>query len=613
MATPPDPSTGEDFAGRYLTLPGPRPVLGRVAGGGAAAGLSHKIDRFGLNVHTFEYEPAAFPLVAEARLGWVRLAAWWRLMERRRGEIDFSQLDLSVQAAVALGLKVMIVFASIPGWANGTSPDLGIIDRKGTLPPTDPQFFRDFVTAVVARFRGRVSGYEIWNEPNYKVFWNGDYGRFIDEILISGARAVKAADPAAKTLGPATHWTSTMFATAVIKACRDLDVLTCHLYVGSAAALFQQMDDLYRPILEKRCNKPLWVTEFGIDSWVTGDDFQAKELVAALDGLRQRAYLERLFLFDWRDGDWPYPYQKGLGLVTNGLEGLRRKKAFWAVQDLALQWLGLPGLASAPQPADGATNVPRAAPLAWHAGRKARSHRISLGLGSPVFQREQTETTFPASAAQREYGRTYVWRVDEVGGGGSPQGMLWQFTVEEDPASPGTPVIVRIAESHPYFLSVVQGQGHAECVPARSLVIPGTPEEMAKGAWTAAAPATGPTDLTFLRPVGKGVPDPLTIVLSGLRPGKPYRVFGRFVTTREQAARQAGIRMGLAPSSMVLYRASTPGAKVVRQEGRWEEREVQIGSARAQGGSLQVVLDGTGAEEYATWSGLRLELANGPA
>jgi hypothetical protein len=45
----------------------------------------------------------------------------------------------------------------------------------------------------------------------------------------------------------------------------------------------------------------------------------------------------------------------------------------------------------------------------------------------------------------------------------------------------------------------------------------------------------------------------------------------------------------------------------VRQDGRWEEREVQVGSARAVNGSLQMMLDGTGATEYAAWSGLRLE------
>src|SRR5262245_29392432 len=122
-----------------------------------AADQLPKVDRFGLNVHHYELEPAAFPLVAEARVGWVRLAAWWRFMQPRPGEIDFAKyLEPSVDAALANGLKVLIVFASVPGWANGTPAELGIIDKNAVLPPTDPRFFHDFITAVVTRFRGRV-------------------------------------------------------------------------------------------------------------------------------------------------------------------------------------------------------------------------------------------------------------------------------------------------------------------------------------------------------------------------------------------------------------------------------------------------------------------------
>jgi hypothetical protein len=567
-----------------------------------------KVDSFGLNVHHFEYEPAAFPIVAEARVGWVRLAAWWRFLQPQppTAAIDFGYLELSVNAALAHGLKVLIVFASIPGWANGTPAELGIMDPKAALPPTDPQFFQDFVTAVVSHFRGRVLAYEVWNEPNYKQFWNSkDYERFIAEILIPGAQAVKSADPNAKALGPAVDRSPAKFKSAAIEACRFLDALSCHLYVKNAGDLLQQLETTYRPILVNQCNKPLWVTEFGIDSWAVGEDAQAKGLVAAFQALSpQHPYLERLFVFQWRDGDRPFPGQKGWGLVSNVIEGFRPKKSFWAVQDLALQRLRLPGMASSPEPADSATNVPLAAPLAWKAGRGALSHRISLGSeDSPAFQREQPGLAFPASAAPREQGRTYFWRVDEVGTGGSTTGSLWRFTVEDDPAA-SAPVIVQVQESMPYFLNVVQGQGRAECAPVRSLVLPGTPADVAEGAWTVAAPAA---DLTFLLPMGK-TPDPLTITLSGLRPGETYQVFGRFVIPFEQPASQAAIRMGLGPASMTLYDASTGGTNVLRQDRQWEEREAQIGSARAASGVLKIVVDGQGVAELAGWSGLRLEL-----
>jgi putative glycosyl hydrolase len=592
---------------------------------------------FGLNVHHYEHEPEAFPLVAEARVGWVRLAAWWRFMQPEREQpINFGYLERSVDAALAHGLKVLIVFASIPGWANDTDKKLGIMDPAGARPPKEPHFFPNFVTAVVQHFRGRVKHYEIWNEPNYSFFWNPPkndpdrYGRFIREILIPGAQAVKAADPSAKTMGPATDSKPQLFARAAVEACGHLDILSCHLYnkQQSAAVLFEKAE-AHHQLVKERCNKPIWVTEFGVASWKEddrgrelGEDAQAKELAAVFEGLgRQRPYLQRVFLFEWRDGYWPHQGQVGVGLVSNAIEGYRRKKSFWAVQELALKRLRQPGVASSPTPADGATNVPLAAPLTWSAGLRASSHRISFGPESPpAFKRVQPDRTFPASAAPREHGRTYFWRVDEVGSGGATTtGSLWRFTVEEDPASAGKPLVVRVQKRaqrpkpdperepfFPFFLTVAEGQCNAECAPVRSLVLPDTLATAAKGGeWTIFVPDPAP-DLTCLRPVSTAAAA-LTITLSGLRPGESYKVFGRFVTTTQQDSRRAAIRMGLGPATMVPCGAATPGAVIVNAKGVWNEREVEIGSARAEGGVLRVLLDREGAREVAGWSGLRLE------
>ena len=569
--------------------------------------LSATVGRFGLNVHHFEYEPEAFPLVAEARVRWVRLAAWWRTMEQKQGQIDFGYLDLSVDAALAHGLKVLIVFASVPAWANGKPPG-GIISLNASVPPTDPQFFQTFVAAVVTHFRGKVDAYEIWNEPNVEGFWpKGEYERFIDEILIPGAKAVKAADPAAQTLGPATNNKPSLFEQAVVKACPLLDILSCHLYSAQQTAdAFHRNATAHLTIVQARCNKPLWVTEFGVDSWAKGEDVQAQELVKTLDSLRTLPDLhglQRLFLFEWRDGYWSVSKQKGWGLVGNSVEGFRRKQSFWKVQELALQALHRPGVATSPVPADGATNVPIGMPLSWSAGRDARSHRISLGTEMPLpFLGEQTATTFPAAAAPREHGKTYLWRVDEAGVGGSTTGTLWRFTVEEDPAAVAD-VIVQVLGSSPFFLATSQGQGCTACSPLRSLVRPGT---SVPNAWTVAS-HTGLAVLLPAGPAGKAVPDQLSITLSGLRQQATYRVFGRFVTAVEQDAQQAAVRMGLDPASMTLCSAGTPGATVVNKSGLWQEREVPIGTAPITNGSLTVLIDTKGAPVAAGWSGLRLQ------
>jgi hypothetical protein len=60
---------------------------------------------------------------------------------------------------------------------------------------------------LAARYQGRVAAYELWNEPNLRREWHGeplDPALFV-ALIREGARAVRAADPAAKIIsgGPA--------------------------------------------------------------------------------------------------------------------------------------------------------------------------------------------------------------------------------------------------------------------------------------------------------------------------------------------------------------------------------------------------------------------------
>jgi hypothetical protein len=100
-----------------------------------------------------------------------------------------------------------------------------------------------------------------------------------------------------------------------------------------------------------------------------------------------------------------------------------------------------PALASAPSPADGATDVPQDASFSWKPGDGAATHDVYLGksfadvnsasatspkgvLASP----NQTATSY-TPAALLDYGQTYPWRIDEVGAG-VLKGNVWSFTVE---------------------------------------------------------------------------------------------------------------------------------------------------------------------------------------
>jgi hypothetical protein len=106
---------------------------------------------------------------------------------------------------------------------------------------------------------------------------------------------------------------------------------------------------------------------------------------------------------------------------------------------------GVPANAIGPNPAGGATDVPREATLAWRPGPTAATHDVYLGtnpddvsnasranpLGVLVSQGQDANTYDPP--VRFELGQRYFWRIDEVEAPPSTtivKGGLWDFTVE---------------------------------------------------------------------------------------------------------------------------------------------------------------------------------------
>jgi regulation of enolase protein 1 (concanavalin A-like superfamily) len=101
--------------------------------------------------------------------------------------------------------------------------------------------------------------------------------------------------------------------------------------------------------------------------------------------------------------------------------------------------------ASAPSPADGATDVPRDIALGWAVGESARAHDVYLGsvlaevetagrTNAPALLVSQAQDANSyAPAIPLEFGKTYYWRVDEIDAPPETtihKGKIWSFTVE---------------------------------------------------------------------------------------------------------------------------------------------------------------------------------------
>jgi len=149
----------------------------------------------------------------------------------------------------------------------------------------------------------------------------------------------------------------------------------------------------------------------GIDVFINDDD----------DGADSRE--AQIATYGNDSGDWQVPSDWGTAVLVKGSSER----------------------ASGPDPADGATDVPREAVLTWAAGEFAATHDVYFGTSlnavstadratqqGVLVSQDQTDALYDPDGLL-EYGQTYYWRVDEVNGPPDhaiATGEVWRFTAE---------------------------------------------------------------------------------------------------------------------------------------------------------------------------------------
>jgi hypothetical protein len=136
--------------------------------------------------------------------GWVRMSVlWYRVAGRsatrarapRGNPYNWGSYDSAIAAARAHGLRVELSLTGpAPAWASGTR-------RTGVVRP-DAARFGEFAAATARHYRGVVSRYTIWNEPNY-VTWlapRAEAPALYRRLYQAGWSGIKSADPGAQVL-----------------------------------------------------------------------------------------------------------------------------------------------------------------------------------------------------------------------------------------------------------------------------------------------------------------------------------------------------------------------------------------------------------------------------
>ncbi len=129
-----------------------------------------------LGLHVSAVQEGAWPGRAVA-FGSLRL--WdagtnWSQVESVEGVYDWKALDTALRTADRNGAEdVLVVLGGTPTW-NASRITPGDYPVPGAAsPPVSLEAWDAFVTAMVTRYKGRISSYQVWNEASLAMFWNG--------------------------------------------------------------------------------------------------------------------------------------------------------------------------------------------------------------------------------------------------------------------------------------------------------------------------------------------------------------------------------------------------------------------------------------------------------
>lgn len=285
----------------------------------------------------------AFTEWPTATIGTIRL--WdsytrWADIEPRPGEFDFSRMDLYVAAAQARGASVMYVFGSPAPWASARPQEPGPYGPGSAAEPAEMAAWDRYVAAVVRRYKGRITHYELWNEPGFsdrahdmqhvgKIFFSGSVAKLVE--LGQRARAVlDREDPQAKLISPGFDGDTarvSMYLAAGGGA--FIDAMAYHFYVHSDAEFLDRRAVVRAAQARYGVGElPLFNTEAGFRS--TGATApEGAMLLARTMILGAFTGIERYYHYAW-DNE-----RLGMAGTAGGPAESRHREAFESVQ----RWL----------------------------------------------------------------------------------------------------------------------------------------------------------------------------------------------------------------------------------------------------------------------------------
>ena len=287
----------------------------------------------------------------------LRVDLVWTFAEPAQGQFDWTPLDRVVDHAKSRGLDILGTINNSPAWAA----DPNAMHHTGR--PRTPELYGQFARAVAQHYDGVIDKFEIWNEPNGRLFFEPDPDpQYYTRMLKAAYVAIKSVQPdavvVAGAFGPVNtgagtiapiDFLGTMYSSG---AHGFFDALSYHPYDYDATLAdgnvypnspMRQMVAMHQMMTANGDGgKKIWITEYGAPTTYIDDQQAADLIVGSLQQWQEISFAGAFYVYTVRDADSSSSHPEDrFGVVTDTYEP---KAAMVSLTDYVAEGMPLRGI-----------------------------------------------------------------------------------------------------------------------------------------------------------------------------------------------------------------------------------------------------------------------------
>jgi hypothetical protein len=223
---------------------------------------------------TMEIIRSDFEFLKKHDVKFMRISFGWDAIESAEGKYDWLFWDDFVKMAVdEYGITLLPYICYVPLWSSTNPADTMFF---WNYPPKDNKPWGDFIKTLVNRYKDRIKTWEVWNEPDIWIYWQGNRKQFVD-FMKTASDAVREADPTAKVVFPGIAY-DPEFVKDLFKnwgMSKYFDIINMHNYYETwhrhpIEEIINYVNEVYDVVWRYGDNQPLWMAEVGYGTFRKG-------------------------------------------------------------------------------------------------------------------------------------------------------------------------------------------------------------------------------------------------------------------------------------------------------------------------------------------------------